>query len=277
MLKYFWRFHSDWLLALALLGCTAGFGQDDSTETSRAPLSVAERDAAIALRLAVRTYTAPLRWDGSDWLSAGGGAVLTGLAIAADHGTYTTMIRNRSAGNSRLANAAIRYGDGLDVAVGIGGLYFVGLLVPEPWLRETMVLAGTATLVSASFSTVAKFVVGRARPYTGKGNHSFRPFTFSDDYLSFPSGHTVVAFSVSSVLADRIANPWATVGFYGLATATALGRLYTLNHWLSDVVPAALCSIAIGRSIVRWYEGESESSSLHIVPGPEQLAIMYEW
>jgi membrane-associated phospholipid phosphatase len=136
-------------------------------------------------------------------------------------------------------------------------------------------IAGTATFVSASISTVAKFVIDRARPYTGLGDHFFKPFSFSDDDEPFPSGHIVVAFSITSVLAERIGNPWTTAGLYGLATATALGRIYTWNHWLSDVVPAAIFSSVIGGAVVRWYEQSdpNDNSSVMIIPGAESLTI----
>ena len=256
---------------LIVIACAA----DAQTDTTATFTTVVVRDASTALGLAVRSYTAPFRWDGHDWLCVAGGVTLTGLSAIADRDMQTMMVRNRTSTLDRLADDAIHYGDGLDVAIGVGGLYGVGFLVHDPWLRETMMLAGTATLVSASISTVAKFVVGRARPYTGRGNHFFKPFSFSEDHLSFPSGHTIVAFSISSVLAERIGNPWATVGLYALATSTALGRIYTQNHWLSDVVPAALCSSVIGRTMVRWYEQDDGESSLMIIPGPGSIALIY--
>lgn len=232
-----------------------------------------------SLRLALRAYSAPFHWDGKDWLIAGGGCALTGLSSAADVSLRDALMRSHSSAAGHAADAGIAYGDGLNVAIGVAGLYTVGLLVREPWLRETVMLAGTATLVSASISTVTKFIVGRARPYTGSGNHFFKPLAFSEDHVSFPSGHTVVAFSVSSVLAERIGNPWATAGLYALASLTGAGRMYRDGHWLSDVVPAALYASVIGRSMVQWFESDKgeASSSLDLLPGPSSLTLVWRF
>jgi len=250
---------------------------DDSSHQHTSVSTVVIDDAQTALGLALRTYTAPCRWNGSDWLNAGGIAAVSGLSFLGDADVRRSAGKSHSQTADDAVNIAVAYGDGLNAAIAVGGLYGIGLVVREPWLRTTMMLAGTATLVSASLSTVTKFIVGRARPYTGLGNHFFRPLAFSEDHVSFPSGHTVVAFSLSSVLSERIGNPWATVVLYGIATATAAGRIYQDQHWLSDVVPAALCSAVIGRSMVRWYEGDETESGLMILPGPGSITLVWHF
>ncbi|MCY7363437.1 MAG: phosphatase PAP2 family protein, partial [Ignavibacteria bacterium] len=64
--------------------------------------------------------------------------------------------------------------------------------------------------------------------------------------LSFPSGHTTVAFAVSAVLAERINTWWARVGLYSLAAATAYSRIYDNKHWLSDVVLGSIIGFGSG-------------------------------
>jgi len=249
----------------------------DSSAAQPGLADVFLHDGRSAVGLAVRAYSAPFRWNGSDWLTAGGYIAATGLSALADVEVRDAMARSHSSSADRAVDIAVAYGDGLNAVILVGGLYGVGLVIREPWLRESMMLAGTAFLVSASISTVTKFVVGRARPYNELGNHSFKPFSFSEDFVSFPSGHTVVAFSISSVLAERIGNPWATVALYGLATATAVGRIYQDQHWLSDVVPAALFASTVGRSIARWYEGEQGEPSLGVLPGPGTVTVVWRF
>ncbi len=269
-------------LAVAVLASLAAFparadqGADSVRGERDIPATIVH-DAGTALNLAVRAYTAPFRWDGSDWLTAGGCVALSGVSALGDEDVRSVMARNHSSTADRAFDAAVAYGDGLNVTIAIGGLYGVGLFIRDPWLRETMMLAGTATLVSASISTVTKLAVGRARPYNELGNHFFKPFSFNEDFVSFPSGHTVVAFSVSSVLAERIGNPVASVVLYALATATAAGRIYQDQHWFSDVVPAALYASIVGRSIVRWYEGDTADPALGIYPGPRSLTVVWRF
>ena len=123
-------------------------------------------------------------------------------------------------------------------------------------------------------------VIGRARPYADVGNHQFRPFTIKDEFHSFPSGHAMVAFSVSGVLAARINNPWASVGLYSLATLSSVSRLYSRDHWLSDIFFSAAYSTAISRSLVNWFEekGETDSSwGLKVVPGPGSITLLWRF
>ena len=134
-------------------------------------------------------------------------------------------------------------------------------------------------MIAASISTVTKIVVGRARPYTGKGHMTFRPFSFPvENFASFPSGHTIVAFAFSGALAERIGNTWASVGLYGLAAACGVSRMYTDEHWVSDVVFGAVISVSVSRSLVRWFEHGGEPSDdlgLRVVPGPGGIALVY--
>jgi membrane-associated phospholipid phosphatase len=276
-----WQLRNILLPVLFVSAAQLCYAQSDtvaSTSGERSLSGTVLHDGGNALKLAGRVFTAPLSWDGSSWLLAGGAVGVTGLASIVDYDVARVVERSASPTSDRLADIGTAYGDGLNVAIAVGGLYAVGLLVHERWLRETMMLAGTATIVAATFSTVTKIVVGRARPYADEGHWSFTPFTMADDHHSFPSGHTVVAFAVSSVLAERIGNPFVTAGLYLLATGTAWSRIYLRDHWFSDVVPAALLSVSIGRSVVQWYEGgegKSDAVGLEIVPSPNAVTVIW--
>jgi membrane-associated phospholipid phosphatase len=97
--------------------------------------------------------------------------------------------------------------------------------------------------------------------------------------VSFPSGHTTVAFAVSAVLAERIKNPWASVGLYGAATAAAVSRMYTQDHWLSDVVFTAAYTTAIAHAVVKWFEKENEGDAhaFNIVPTTSGVSIVWRF
>jgi hypothetical protein len=244
-------------------------------------VETAGRDGLTVLHAAGYVFSGPTRWEGSDWAKVGGLFGLTGGAALLDDEFLGVMDRNRTSLNDRLADVSVRYGDIAGIALFAGGFYATGLLAHNTWVRETGLLVGTSVLLSGAVSTITKTIVGRARPYTGLGNHTFKPFTFIDeDYLSIPSGHTVVAFSISTVLARRIGNPWATAGLYTLATGTALSRNYTRHHWLSDVVCGGILSTLISNSVVTWYErgdGGGPATGLNIEPRPGGIAFIYHF
>ena len=58
---------------------------------------------------------------------------------------------------------------------------------------------------------------------------------------SFPSGHTARAFMAATLLNKEFGHlsPWIPVTSYAIASATAVGRLLNLRHWVSDVLVGA--------------------------------------
>jgi membrane-associated phospholipid phosphatase len=133
-------------------------------------------------------------------------------------------------------------------------------------LFESVVLAGLANMT-------LKSVIGRSRPQTEEGPFRFRGFQTALERTSLPSGHSTVAFAVSSVLARRIDNPYATVGLYGMAALTAVSRIYHDNHWLSDTFLGA----AIGTSVGLAVAGGGEETSVSIEPSGSGLRLSYRF
>jgi membrane-associated phospholipid phosphatase len=124
-------------------------------------------------------------------------------------------------------------------------------------------------LVSGLIAQTLKFSLGRARPYLNKGAYYFNPITPNNDYNSFPSGHTIVAFTISTVLSRRFNNTYASIGLYTLASLTAYQRIYSNNHWFSDTFLSAAIGIVVGNSIVEIQDdkiGETAHQTFSVVP-----------
>jgi membrane-associated phospholipid phosphatase len=83
--------------------------------------------------------------------------------------------------------------------------------------------------------SVLKNAAGRGRPDPERGNMEFQPFDDSPAWHSFPSGHSSVAFGISLVMARRVESVPLKVLFYSLAGTTAVSRMYSDSHWVSDV------------------------------------------
>jgi len=268
------------LIVLIIVGRgTRAAGSDSASAPGPSAVQIMESDGLKFLRGAGYIFSAPVRWQGGDWLKFGGAAVGTAAVSGLDIDTRLFMQHHQSQTNSDIARVAEQYGTGLNMIVISAGGYVAGLALDEQWIRETSLLAGSAILIAGAISTVTKIVVGRARPYMEQGHMSFRPFTFPvEDYASFPSGHTIVAFAFSGVLAERIKNVWASIGLYGLATACGVSRLYTDEHWISDVVFGAIVSLSVSHSLVRWFESGEDSSGgsgLKIIPGARNLSLVW--
>ncbi len=222
-------------------------------------------------------YSAPLRWKGDNWLHVGvAGAAFTGAFLLDDEMRSVVQREKTPFGNS-FDEIGFAYGQVKYVLPAAGGVYIVGLISKDEWIRGTGLVL-LQTLVSAGgINLIAKPVFGRSRPYLDRGNHDFHFWSWSEDNFSLPSGHAVVAFSLSSVLSARIKNPIATVALYGLAGITAWSRMYSDSHWLSDVVIGGLYTSAIGITLVNRYENSESTMGVRIIPTPLRLAVVVDF
>lgn len=251
----------------------------EGTTAGNSALVTIRNDGLIALGATGHIVVAPTKWGGTDWFVAGGVVGATAVSFLLDDEAFDLMERNHSSFNRDVARVAVEYGSGY-LAVGLpAAMYVYGLALNERWVRETAVLMGSTLLLTSAMTTMGKVIIGRARPYNGFGNHEFRSFSGQVGFMSFPSGHTTAAFAISAVLAARVKNPWASVGLYGAATAAALSRVYTRDHWLSDVVFTAAYTTAVARSIVAWFEGTDgqpeETRAFNLTPIPGGVTVVW--
>lgn len=150
-------------------------------------------------------------------------------------------------------------------------IYLGGLAFGSEKVRTTGRLLFESMLLTFVVNHSTKIIAGRARPFLNQGNSNFSFFQLYDDYQSFPSGHTAAAFTIATVLSDRINNVFASAAFYILAAGTATQRIVQDRHWFSDVVLGAMvgtfCSKAVlsasDREAFLVYSNSNTDSTLH--------------
>ncbi|HEX7959554.1 MAG TPA: phosphatase PAP2 family protein, partial [Terriglobales bacterium] len=187
-------------------------------------------------------WTSPLRLTLKDaqWLVPFAG-ITTGL-IVTDRTTSAELSRGS---NITLSNHIADAGVAL-AGAGTVGFYALGRLQSNDHLRETGVLTGEAMLNSVITDTVLKYSFGRERPLEGDGKgHFFR------GGQSFPSGHSVAAWSFASVLSSEYPG-WLTKTLaYGGASAVSLARVTGKQHFTSDVFVGATLGYLTGKYIYK--------------------------
>lgn len=129
-------------------------------------------------------------------------------------------------------------------------LTLTGVGVEGSWrhVHEDLLVALEAVAVSGALTNAIKFASGRQRPYAHVAEAEGAPIPFAEDpdqNLSFPSGHTSLAFSLTTgfatvmTLRERKLAPvlWGV----GVPTAAFVGylRMAGNRHWLGDVVAGA--------------------------------------
>jgi membrane-associated phospholipid phosphatase len=134
-------------------------------------------------------------------------------------------------------------------------LYAIGLLRKDAKMQRTALLAGEAIADAEILTTILKDATTRVRPAAipAKGNFSDSWFESSGSRLrgagSFPSGHSIAAFSVATIIARRYGNHrWVPYAAYGLAAVVGFSRLTLSAHFFSDVFVGG----ALGYSISRY-------------------------
>lgn len=136
-------------------------------------------------------------------------------------------------------------------------LYVAGRIRRDSKMEGTALLAGEAVADAEIITTVLKDATKRVRPAsipTG-GNYSDSWFESSGSFIrgngSFPSGHTIAAFSVATVVARRYGNHrWVPYLAYGMAALVGFSRLSLSAHFLSDVFVGGALGYSISRFTV---------------------------
>jgi membrane-associated phospholipid phosphatase len=132
-------------------------------------------------------------------------------------------------------------GNQLPLAMGVGtALLYAGMAGPDTaTTAETSLKAGAYALGA---SLLTRFAVGRARPYQEMGHTHFDGFNTGAFQSGFTSNHVSLAFALATPFAQKHDMPW----LYGVAGLSALGRIQSRDHWLSDTVASAAMGYAIG-------------------------------
>ena len=241
----------------------------EKPDSTRGCFQAVGDDLERAVADGVDVISRPLSFNSTDALYTAAVVGLTAAGFLVDQEVRDVMQRNQLSSENILLDIGDSYGL-VQRAVVLGGATYVGGLVfHEPAFRRT----GREILESVAFAgllTVSlKFLLGRARPYLDEGAFSFRAFQTSVDRTSLPSGHTTVAFAVSTVMAEEIGSPVASVILYGMAGLTAWQRMHNDRHWLSDTFLGAAIGFTMGRVVVainRDREEDSAFSRVFIYP-----------
>lgn len=202
---------------------------------------------------------APMRWDRSDWLTAGlGVAAVVGTGLLFDHSLEQAVANHANVTSDRFGKTVGNFGGAPSVVIA-GSMYLAGVAFKAPEVRatgiDTMATMGIAQLLLA---LPLKVLVGRSRPEANQGAGDFHLLNGGQ---SFPSSHTIQAFALASVISEHADRPWVTGLSYSLAGLVGLGRVEQRQHFLSDVVASGLIGTFVGKTVVAYNQSVRASAS----------------
>lgn len=111
--------------------------------------------------------------------------------------------------------------------IAVYGLNLLGIEGKNRFVDRTALFS-----LSTAFMSLSTFPLKSA-------THRLRPD--GSDYLSFPSGHTALAFAFAEFMAQEYGDksPIYSIIGYSFATTTGIFRIYNKAHWFSDAVAGA--------------------------------------
>lgn len=195
------------------------------------------------------SISAPVRWDGQDFLTAGGVLAGTALILIADQSARDYFVAQEPDAPQVIKEIGWYFGSPQNFYLATGAFYGVGLITKSSKIRKTAVLIIASSATAGFIQSLAKTVVGRARPDEVTGPLTFSPFSNKARYHSFPSGHTVLSVSMAHAIAKQFDNIWVKTGIYTLGAIAPVSRLWNDAHWLTDIVLGTALSIAVVDSV----------------------------
>jgi membrane-associated phospholipid phosphatase len=149
-----------------------------------------------------------------------------------------------------------------------GGLYLAGKAFDNERL-ERLGLRGTeAIVIGLGVTTIVKMGAGRARPFIDRNPRDFQLLrgVRREDYRSFPSGHTVMAFAAAVVVTEETRDwfddaQWyiGPVMYLG-ATLVGISRMYDNKHWGSDVLMGGAIGAFTGLKVMKFHRSRPNNS-----------------
>lgn len=209
-------------------------------------------------------FTAPLRWDGSDWLFFGGS--VAAIAVAHD---FDDRVRDRfapagAAGVMGSDKNSLR--DALPAASLVVGTWLISQITDDSFAKTEAYTMLEAAGFSSITAEALKYAAGRQRPDETLDSNDWRA-----GGSSFPSLHTTAAFAIGTVFAESGNDDerWLRRALgYGMASATTYLRLHGNQHWLSDTVAGAVLGIASGRFATHRRLQRAHDWNLSVAPAP---------
>jgi membrane-associated phospholipid phosphatase len=210
-----------------------------------------------------KLWTSPFRIRKEDlkfWIPI---ITATALSIVYDEEIYSAIknFQNQHAWVSVISPVITRGGEVFPIEA--GALFVMsGLIFHNEKAKQTGFIALQTWVHAGLIVQVGKLIFGRQRPSYENGVDKWHGFPESlnrfrkdgsvSKYDAFPSGHTIEAFGLATVIAEQYKNiKIVPIISYSLAAGVGLSRITEDTHWLSDVILGAAMGYGIGKYMVR--------------------------
>lgn len=168
--------------------------------------------------------------------------VVAGALIPADRHIEPNPSNGVQNAAQDISNAAL-----FGTAATVGGLYLYGVAKHDEHAHEAGVLGTESFVDTLVLYSLTNVIAGRARPDEGNRHGDF--FVNHAFDTSFPSGHSSLAWSMSTVLADEYPSTKSRVFWYAVGATVSVTRVVGRQHFTSDVIVGSAMGYLIGRYV----------------------------
>ena len=190
-------------------------------------------------------WTSPAHLRESNAIGPAALVLATAVLITTDHQVMSSHFQDATLNDraSTASNALTGLMAGAPVA-----FFAVGELGHRDQAAETGIMGGEAMADSLVVNYAVKAVSLRQRPTLDSARGKFFQTSVGLD-SSFPSNHSIVAWSSAAVIASEYPG-WATkITAYGLASGVSISRVLARQHFPSDVFVGSALGWMIGRYV----------------------------
>jgi membrane-associated phospholipid phosphatase len=241
-----------WAQAAALATCSLVCAQNPGALPD-APQPQAETQDATLRNLPrnlildqAAIWSSPARLRDSNLAAPALLVIATAAAITTDHQAMSSLVSKDVSFNQRATTASNGLVGGFIAAPIL--IYGVGRIHGDDHATETGILGGEAIVDSVAVNEVLKLVSMRERPAVDNARGRFFQTSVGTD-SSFPSNHSVIAWSSAAVIAAEYDGPLTKLTAYGLATGVSLTRVLGQQHFPSDVLVGSAVGWLIGHYV----------------------------
>ncbi len=193
-------------------------------------------------------WTSPLRIRAHDLIWLLPLAAATGVGIATDQHVMNDVISKDPSFNQANIDASNVMIGGLLFTPAV--LYGVGHFNKNEHAREAGLISAEAMGDGVIVEQGLKLIFWRERPNVDNAHGLFWQSSAGVD-SSFPSSHSVLAWSTAAVLAGEYPSAWSQIAVYSLATGVSVTRVLGQEHFPTDVLVGSAAGWLVGHYVYR--------------------------
>lgn len=249
-----WSKIANYLLIILLLSAHLIKAQDSTQTNINYKVKVDKSYIKSYFTDVPKIIISPVKWNKKEWIAAGTVFTTAGIFYAKDK-EVMKWVQDNLPNNFETMNTYFfdPYGKGYFTIPLMAGTYLLGTYSKDNKLKAVSMDFFKATAISGLLITGIKHLAHRNRPFQ---TDPLNPYIWDGpngnlSHTSFPSGHTIMAFTFASVISEHYKDKvWIPITVYTLAGLEAYARLGAKKHWASDVIIGEAMGYAIGTWVV---------------------------